>query len=118
MITRKHKDRLFSFIYGREEHKDWTLELYNAVNESSYSSPDIEVKVRLININYGRNVELMNRCDTLKEYSWLIARIHEKCEKLELEQAVDRAISELPDGSVLKPLLLAHRAKGERNAVY
>ena len=32
-ISRNNKDRLFCFIFGREENKRWTLELYNAVNE-------------------------------------------------------------------------------------
>ena len=40
MINRNHKDRLFSFIFGNESRKEWTLSLYNAVNDSHYSNPD------------------------------------------------------------------------------
>ena len=40
MINREYKDRLFSFIFGNESRKDWTLSLYNAVNESDYQNPD------------------------------------------------------------------------------
>ena len=36
----RYKDRLFSFIFGSDEHKDWTLSLYNAVNGSSYDDPE------------------------------------------------------------------------------
>ena len=36
----KYKDRLFCFLFGSEEHKDWTLSLYNAVNGSSYTNSD------------------------------------------------------------------------------
>lgn len=39
-INRKHKDRLFSFLFGNSDHKDWTLSLYNAVNGSCYDNPD------------------------------------------------------------------------------
>ena len=40
---REHKDRLFKFIFGNPEHKEWTLSLYNALNNSSYTDPnDIE----------------------------------------------------------------------------
>ena len=39
-INREHKDRLFSFIFGREENKEWTLSLYNAINGTSYSNPN------------------------------------------------------------------------------
>ena len=40
MINLEHKDRLFTFIFGREEHKDWILSLYNALNGSNYSAAD------------------------------------------------------------------------------
>ncbi len=44
-INTKHKDRLFGFIYGREENKEWTLSLYNAINNSSYDDPsEIEIE--------------------------------------------------------------------------
>ena len=33
------KDRLFCFIFGREEHKEWTLSLYNSINGTDYSDP-------------------------------------------------------------------------------
>ena len=36
----KYKDRLFSFLFGSEEHKDWTLSLYNAVNGSNYTDAE------------------------------------------------------------------------------
>ena len=35
-----YKDRLFSFIFGNEAHKDWTLALYNAVNQTRYTNPE------------------------------------------------------------------------------
>ena len=39
-VKREYKDRLFCFIFGSEEHKDWTLSLYNAVNGTAYENPD------------------------------------------------------------------------------
>ena len=35
----QYKDRLFTFLFGSEEHKEWTLSLYNAVNGSDYTDP-------------------------------------------------------------------------------
>ena len=39
---REYKDRLFKAIFGRnnEQSKKWRLELYNALNGSSYTDPD------------------------------------------------------------------------------
>ena len=31
----QYKDRLFNFIFGSEENKEWTLSLNNAINGSS-----------------------------------------------------------------------------------
>ena len=36
----QYKDRLFSFIFGNDAHKEWTLSLYNAVNGTSYDDPE------------------------------------------------------------------------------
>jgi hypothetical protein len=44
-INRNHKDRLFRFIFGDPEHKERTLELYNALNGSDYEDPErLEVR--------------------------------------------------------------------------
>ena len=39
-INTKHKDRLFCYIFGREENKKWTLDLFNAMNDSTLDNPD------------------------------------------------------------------------------
>ena len=39
-VNREYKDRLFSFIFGREENKKWTLSLYNAINKTYYTNED------------------------------------------------------------------------------
>lgn len=39
-INRQYKDRLFKFLFGNPEHRDWTLALYNAVNGTSYDNPN------------------------------------------------------------------------------
>ena len=36
-INREYKDRLFKFIFGNPENKEWTLSLYNAVNGTNYT---------------------------------------------------------------------------------
>ena len=38
--NQKYKDRLFKFIFGNPEKKEWTLSLYNAMNGSHYSNPE------------------------------------------------------------------------------
>lgn len=38
---KEHKDRFFKFLFGNEEYKEYTLELYNALNGSNYSDPEM-----------------------------------------------------------------------------
>ena len=40
IVNKEHKDRLFKYIFGRAEKKEWLLSLYNAVNHSHYDNPD------------------------------------------------------------------------------
>ena len=43
-VNNEYRDRLFKFIFGNPNHKEWTLSLYNAVNGSSYTDEnDIEI---------------------------------------------------------------------------
>ena len=39
-MNRQYRDRLFKFIFGNPEHKEWTLNLYNAVNGTNYTNPE------------------------------------------------------------------------------
>jgi len=43
-INREYKDRLFKYIFGNEKHKNLTLSLYNAINNTHYDCiDDIEI---------------------------------------------------------------------------
>ena len=214
-INRKHKDRLFSFLFGEKGRKEWTLSLYNAVNSTHYTDPDsiefttmedavymgmkndvsfllcqvmnvyeqqssynpnmpvrqlmyaaklydkyihehklniygtelimlpvprlvvfyngtdemddtvlelkdafrpavesdISVRVRMVNINYGKNRELLDACRPLSEYAWLIDRIREYKNDMGIEDAVDRALNEMPQEYEIRPFLMGNRAE-------
>ena len=217
-ISTKNKDRLFNFIFGREENKKWTLELYNAVNESAYTDEsliefntledylyvsmkndtsflfqnsislyehqstynpnmplrfmqyiarlyesyvndnslnkfgssilelpvpklvtfyngdkdsedetvlklsnsfkenlkdktDIEVKVRMLNINYGHNEKLMNACKPLNEYAWFIDRMRNNTECKSVDESVNSAIIDMPEDFLIKAFLRKHMSE-------
>ena len=73
---------------------------------------DIEVRVTMININYGKNKALMEACEPLKEYAWLVDAIR-KHEKIfhDIEAAVDAAIDEMPYDFLIKKFLLKNKAE-------
>ena len=73
---------------------------------------DIEVKVTMLNINYGKNQHMMDDCEPLKEYAWLVDTVRRhQSEKMDLDAAVDAALDEMPDEYVIKTFLLENRAE-------
>lgn len=98
------------FYNGTQDQPDeQILRLSDSFPEGS--NPDIEVRVRMININYGHSQELLDRCEPLKEYSWFIAEVRTNAQTMEIEDAVDLAISSIPDDFVLKKFFETHRAE-------
>jgi hypothetical protein len=37
--NRAYRDSMFRFLFGNEDHKDWTLSLFNAVCQKDYKDP-------------------------------------------------------------------------------
>ena len=211
----EYKDRLFKFIFGNPDNRQWTLDLYNAVNGTDYSDPneiqfntigdflylkmrndasfiirfemnlweaqstynpnmpmrflryvarlyekyiatteyyeyssrlqpiprpvcvcfyngtkeledrdvmrlsdayegegDVEVRVTMLNINYGKNREIMDACRPLMEYSWLVDEIRSAQGKGDdLDEAVESAVRLMPKDFAIRPFILANRAE-------
>lgn len=101
----------FCFFNGTDKEKDrYVLKLSDAFMGDSGGG--LELLVDVININYGRNKELLDACSPLKEYSFFVerTRFHLKSTN-SLEVALDIALNDLPDDAVIKPFLLANRAE-------
>lgn len=76
------------------------------------ASPDIEVKVRMININYGRSQTILSTCESLNEYAWLVEQIRSNIKAgMEIDKAADKALDDMPDEFELKEQLLEHKAE-------
>ena len=82
------------------------------LSDSFSGESDIEVKVEMININFGRNAELLSACQPLHEYALFVDRVRVAHRSLEdLGYAVDAALNELPADSLIKPYLIANKAE-------
>ena len=107
--------KLITFYNGKEDREDDILELKDAFRTADgqpiEAEPDIQVRVRMININYGKNKELMSTCRPLLEYAWFIAEIRKNNKITGIEAAVDSALYNMPEDFGLKKLLIAHKAE-------
>ena len=76
------------------------------------ASPDIEVTVRMVNINYGHSKNILSACEPLNEYAWLIEQIRSNINAgMEIDKAADKALDDMPNDYELKEQLMAHRAE-------
>ena len=106
------------FYNGTDNKEDRVvLNLSDAFPEGS--KPDIDVRVTMININYGHNKELMAACKPLSEYSWLVEEIRKnsKTENVTTEQAVDAALDSMPNDFLIKPFLITNKAEVRRMCI-
>lgn len=66
----------------------------------------------MLNINWGRNRELMERCRKLGEYAQFVARVREKqAQSGNLEKAVQEAIDECIREDILAELLSKQKSE-------
>ena len=64
------------FYNGKTSKPDVSvLKLSDAFGPENKTEPDIEVKVTMLNINYGHNLKLMEACKPLQEYAWFVNEI-------------------------------------------
>ena len=70
------------------------------------ANPLLELEVKVININEGRNETIVQRCPKLHEYSALTARINEYKQKMgNLKEAIEEAIKFCHKNDILKEYL-------------
>lgn len=115
-------------IYGRTLIKIPTPRytvLYNGMDEQpgslqlklsdSFINPDssgnFEWTASMINLNDGKNDELLNNCQPLKDYMTLINKIRKNSETMDFEEAVDVAVTYCIEHDVLRAFLVKHRAE-------
>ncbi len=74
--------------------------------------PALECVAQFLNINYGHNRELMEKCRKLYEYSYFVEAIRNQQKKgLSIEEAVELAIQECIDEQILETFLRKHRGE-------
>ncbi|OUP82959.1 hypothetical protein B5F07_12370 [Lachnoclostridium sp. An169] len=74
--------------------------------------PALECRGILLNINYGHNKALMDKCRRLKEYAILVSTVREKLAGGNpLEQAVEETVDECIENNILRDILEKNRAE-------
>ena len=99
------------FYNGTEKKKDsWVNHLSEAFENLS-GNPKLELEVLTININEGHNPELMEQCQTLREYAQYVACVRRYAREFELNEAVKLAVDECIRNNILSEFLRANKSE-------
>lgn len=76
--------------------------------------PWLELRAIMLNINSGYNKNIVNACKTLKDYVEYTSRIRRYAEKMDIEDAVEQAITECIREGILADFLTKYRAEAKK----
>lgn len=80
--------------------------------------PSLQLKVTVLNINPGMNEVLKEKCPSLKEYMFYVAKVRTYAGKMELRDAVEQAVEECIAGNILRDFLLGQKAEVVKMSIY
>ena len=114
MIPAPHYIVFYNGLERKEE--EFTQKLSDSFEDGKEGC--IELTVRTININYGQNKELMEKCETLAGYSFFVAQVRKNFEIMDLEKAVEKAIDTCIENNVLKDFFLEQKTEVMAMSIY
>ena len=106
------------FYNDVKSQPDRTEFLLSELFHPTTDQPALELKAVMLNINKGHNLELMNACHTLRDYSEYVARIRTYSAEMPLTDAVEKAITECIHENILRDFLLENRVEAKAMSIY
>lgn len=104
--------RFIVFYNGRDDQPEKSYLKLSDAYERKTDNPELELTVTMLNINLGKNKELMEQCETLKGYALFVHKIRTYTDMGEnIDNAVERAVNECIQGGILKEFLQKNRAE-------
>ena len=99
------------FYNGMDKKEDRWENCLSEAYENLFGEPKLELKVVTLNINEGRNRELLEQCQTLREYAAYVALVRKYAKSMELEAAVEKAVDKCIHDGILEEFLQRNRAE-------
>ena len=101
------------FYNGEKEMPDRTILKLSDAFEKPEEDPELELKVTMINVNCGRNPELMEACKDLNDYSIYVQKVRIYAKIMDINDAVEKAITECIEGKILEEILTKFRSEAK-----
>ena len=97
------------FYNGTEKQEEYWENSLSDAYENLNGEPRLELKVITLNINEGHNKELLEQCQTLREYAQYVTKVRKYAKEMNLDEAVERTVNECIQEGILKDFLRANR---------
>ena len=97
------------FYNGTEKQEEYWENSLSDAYENLNGEPELELKVITLNINEGHNRELLEQCQTLREYAQYVTKVRKYAKEMNLDEAVERTVNECIQEGILKDFLRANR---------
>jgi len=110
--------RFVVFYNGTQKQPERMIQKLSDAFSVPDQDPQLELKVLMLNINKGCNVELMSKCKTLREYCLFVQTVRDYTQTNPVEEAVHLAVEDCIQNDILRDFLLSQKAKVIQMAIY
>ncbi len=110
--------RFLIFYNGEEEMEERKILRLSDLYSQREENPALELEAVMLNINQGHNQKLLDDCRTLKDYAEYTARVRKYAKGMELDDAVERAITECIREGILADFLKKNRSEAKKVSIY
>ena len=99
------------FYNGIEPFPDFSVSRLSDAYENLHGEPNLELVVKTFNVNEGHNYNLMEHCQTLREYSQFVAQVRQNKSTMDLNTAINHAVDDCIKNNILADFLRKNRAE-------
>ena len=110
--------RFVIFYNGIEDQPEQKILKLSDAFEKKLETSELELAVTMYNINFDQNPEILNACQTLKEYAQYVSKVREYAEKMPFAEAVESAVDDCIRNGILSDFLLKNRAEAIEMSIF
>ena len=104
-----YEPHFIMFYNGKEEMPEKMTYKLSDLYMNKSENPDLELIVKVYNINRGMNTALMKSCKKLEEYSLFVAKVREYANSMPMSKAIPKAIDYCIEHDILRDFLIKER---------
>lgn len=107
------------FYNGETEQEAETMLRLSHSFQQKTDKPELELMVRVLNINLDKKQEVLEACQLLKEYMLLVNKIRRYTDEYkDINQAVEQAVTECIEENILADFLRKNRAEAIEMCIF